>query len=1722
MKKQIMKPNYTFCIFLKLLVAWGVTVASSLALSAYANCTAPPANLVGWWQAEGNASDIIGSNNGVLMNGAGFASGKVGQAFTFSGANQFVRIPDAPSLNPVNALTLEAWVYVSAYPTIDIVTIIGKEDPAGVHQYQLTLWNTQGRWCFRPTIVVAGNYVYMAGNTSVQTGQWYHIATTYDGSTVNLYVNGQLDGTAPASGTVATSPQPLRIGGDETGWFFNGLVDEVSLYNRGLSGSEIQAIYNAGSAGKCTTSTPPTIYAQPTNQTVVAGQTVAFTVGAGGTLPLSYQWTLNDAMIPGATTSSLILPAVQASQAGNYAVVITNSVGSVTSSVAVLTVNSTPPCAGTPVPTGLIGWWQAEGNANDETGANNGALINGTAFVTGEVGQAFSFNGVNQFVRIPDSPALDPTNALSLEAWVYVTAYPGLDIVTIIGKEDPAGVHQYQLTLWNTQGRWCFRPTIVVNGVGAYMAGNTAVQLGQWYHIATTYDGNSVKLYVNGNLDGNVPASGTVATSTQPLRIGGDETGWFFPGFVDEVSLYGRALFASEIQGIYAAGHAGKCTIPVAPTIYAQPTNQAVFATQAVNFTVGVNGTQPLGYQWNFNGGALDGATTSSLTLANVESGQAGTYTVVVTNSVGSVTSSPAILTVNPPPPCAPVPVGLVSWWQGEGTPNDVTGLNNGSVLNDVSYAPGFVGQAFAFDGSGSYVQVPNSASLNLTNELTLELWYKDTGCPTGNHFYGLITKRAPFPSGANFGLSFYLGSPSYLQAYVQDPNYPGYQNTTSALPTPGQFHHVAVTYSQSTSEQVEVRIYVDGALVDLGVLSGNLARTLNTAPVTIGSDDTFEDFFVGLIDEPTIYARALSASEIQAIYNAGVSGKCQTPYPAAIYSQPSNQTVIVGQTATFAVRASGTAPLTYQWNLNGAAIGGATASSLVLTNVQFSQAGTYTVLVTNAVGSVLSSNAVLTVNPPPPCDTPPAGLVSWWAGEGDAGDVVGGNSGTLSNAVTFAPGLVGEAFTFTAPNQIVVVPDSASLNPTNAISIEGWMRVTGYPPVDASVIAAKEDAYGVRQYELDILHTGSQLVFISSIAVPSGFLSYIGTNSIQLNSWAHVAMTYDGSLLSLYVNGKLDGTRPVTGPITTGSSSFTIGGLGAGPWSFFGQVDELSLYNRALSTSDIQGIYNAGMSGKCSLPVPPVISLEPASQTLTIGQTASFNVVAGGMRPLSYQWTFNGAAVGGATTPSLVITNVQHNQSGDYAVVITNAVGSVTSSNAVLTVNFPPANILAENSAADAFGNVTVPIVLNANGNENALGFSLNFNPALLSYVGTALGGGAAGATLLVNSNQAANGQLGIALSLPTGMSFGAGTQEVVDVSFTAAVLTNATVAQVTFGDNPTSRKLSDPQANSLAANFIGGTVSIPAADFEGDVSPRPNGDKAVTITDWVLVGRYAARLDYPTNASEYQRADCAPRSTLGDGAITVADWVQTGRYAVGLDPATRAGGPTNDVGPMIANLASRPKPKGVTRQVRVANVNLVQGQSGTVSVYLDAQGDENALSFSVAFDPTVLGYVIASVGADAPGATLVINTNQASAGKAAFELAMPIGSSFTAGTKEILKLNLGTVPSDAGMYPVALTDQPVVRQVVDAAATLLTATYQNGSVTVNPPPSLTAMRLQQNISLSWPLWATNFVLQEADGTLMPSLNWSNVAVAFSVTNDAAIVTLPISGTTKFYRLQK
>jgi len=210
-----------------------------------------------------------------------------------------------------------------------------------------------------------------------------------------------------------------------------------------------------------------------------------------------------------------------------------------------------------PPPTGLIGWWPGDGNANDVSDGNDGTLTNGATFAPGMVQQAFIFDGVDDHVLIPDSPNLNPTSAITLSTWVFVTGKQGSnrDILT---KDGEVGDRQYFLTASNLNK---FRAHIGVPGITEVLDGQTSIDLNRWYFVAMTYDGSSLKLYVDGLPDGSKAVSGAIITTSQPVRIGGGapagRSQLHLPGRVDEASIYNRALTGAEIQSIFDAGSAG-------------------------------------------------------------------------------------------------------------------------------------------------------------------------------------------------------------------------------------------------------------------------------------------------------------------------------------------------------------------------------------------------------------------------------------------------------------------------------------------------------------------------------------------------------------------------------------------------------------------------------------------------------------------------------------------------------------------------------------------------------------------------------------------------------------------------------------------------------------------------------------------------------------------------------------------------------------------------------------------------------------------------------------------------------------------------------------------------------------------------------------------------------------------------------------------------------------
>ena len=298
-------------------------------------------------------------------------------------------------------------------------------------------------------------------------------------------------------------------------------------------------------------------------------------------------------------------------------------------------------------------------------------------------------------------------------------------------------------------------------------------------------------------------------------------------------------------------------------------------------------------------------------------------------------------------------------------------GLNNIAQYSLVSYPTGKVASAFTFIGIsiGNRITINNSPSLNFGHNanFSIEMWIKANPSNTTYPNVPLFEKRTTSVLWVGYSLSlnqgrlaFALGTPS-----IAAPA--GVSSFVSTGPDlrDAMFHHVAVTVNRSVTNGGV--LYVDGLPVLTFNPTARIDSLLNASPLYIGGPTTQETNspYSGLIDEPAIYNRALTAAEILSIRTAGAAGRCRTK--PVILTQPVGGSVALGSNFTMSVVAVGTPQLRYQWRQNGGSLSGATNSTLTLSNVFNSLAGTYSVVVSNAFGSVISSNAIVVISNRPP-----------------------------------------------------------------------------------------------------------------------------------------------------------------------------------------------------------------------------------------------------------------------------------------------------------------------------------------------------------------------------------------------------------------------------------------------------------------------------------------------------------------------------------------------------------------------------------------------------------------------------------------------------------------------------------------------------------------------------------------------------------------------------------
>ena len=244
-------------------------------VSADAQCVTAPDDLVHWWTADGDTFDIIGDEHGILRNGATFGTGEVAQAFSLDGTDDFVEVPNDPAaaFNFTGAFTIDAWIFLDAYPP-EFSPIVSKWNDIPFGNENRTYFlaidvNQTAQPRLRFDVSRDGHFggtssARTLSNTTIPTGQWLHVAGVFDPaqSTVTqrlkVYVNGvNVSGGffIPSQVTsVFVNQEPLLIGAGDLGSnvrdFFDGRIDEVELFDRALTQTEINSIFQAGSSGK--------------------------------------------------------------------------------------------------------------------------------------------------------------------------------------------------------------------------------------------------------------------------------------------------------------------------------------------------------------------------------------------------------------------------------------------------------------------------------------------------------------------------------------------------------------------------------------------------------------------------------------------------------------------------------------------------------------------------------------------------------------------------------------------------------------------------------------------------------------------------------------------------------------------------------------------------------------------------------------------------------------------------------------------------------------------------------------------------------------------------------------------------------------------------------------------------------------------------------------------------------------------------------------------------------------------------------------------------------------------------------------------------------------------------------------------------------------------------------------------------------------------------------
>ena len=1088
-------------------------------------------SLVGAYSFNEGAGTLVGdasgaANLGTALDAAWSAAGKFGGALSFDGTSSWVTVPDSPSLDLSGGMTLEAWINPAAEDSA-WRTILMKERGTGMSWGMYA--DAPNHDPSAPSVWVnaGGPDVDAWGTAAAPVGAWTHVAGTYDGADLRLYVNGTLVRTVAHAGELPASADPLRIGGNGNGGeYFQGLIDEVRIYDHALTQAQIQADMNTPVMEMEDPNDPSVIgsWSPVMDWPLVAINTVLLRDGrvlmwdgdAGGDCIGSQSarvWNPATGLftavpIPYAVghDDDIFCSAQALLEDGRVLVVGGHDCDGPELGIAM--VNIFDP--------GTMTWTRGPDMEYRRWYPTATTLADGRVLVT-----AGSVMGLLDYVPYPE--LYDPkTNSWTTLAPAspaipnYAFVFQNSDGRVIFAGSDEAKMATYALDV-DTQTWSTVDPRILDAGSGVMYRPGRILKAGSSYLSEPADNG------------GNVPSAAT----TYVLDTGAGSPAWRQVGSMAQARTHLNLTVLPDGNVLATGGSRdiGGLTPSraVLPAELWSPTTEtwttvATMATPRMYHSTAL--LLPDGRVLVAGGGRLGPDDFLSAEIYSPA--------YLFKGARPSITSSPATL-------------GYGGTFD-VGTPDSariasVALIRNGSATHSFNMDQRYVPLNFTQTPTGLSVTAPADAET----------------APPGYYMLFIVDDRG-VPSVAPV-VRLPLGPPD-----LTPPTAPA--NVAAA----GTVGRVSLSWNASTDD-----VGVRGYRVFRSTTPDFVISPANRVAESTGT--SFDDF----LPAGTYYYRvaAFDAAGNQGEPSDAVEGVAlaDTTAPSVSVTSPLAEATVSGVVTLTADASDNVAVAGVRFYVDGTAFGAEDTQAPYSIDWPSGSAANgehvITAIARDASGNLTTSAAVnVTVQ-----NTGNPGLVAAWGFNDRAGtsayDLTGnGHTGAVSNATWVPDGRFSGALSFNGQNASVIVADAADLDLSGAMTLEAWVKPSALG--DWRTILLKERGTNGLSYALYATDPNrspsAPSVFVNT---GGGDRDSWGAAALALDTWTHVAGTYDGQSLRVYVNGTLIQTVSVGGNILASDGALAIGGNSIwGEW-FAGLIDEVRVYNRVLTAAEIQGDMN-------------------------------------------------------------------------------------------------------------------------------------------------------------------------------------------------------------------------------------------------------------------------------------------------------------------------------------------------------------------------------------------------------------------------------------------------------------------------------------------------------------------------------------------------------------------